>query len=103
MFSRADLHEVMGLRLGELPFGKPITPAAMRAGMARASYYQTTMRNVTIMAEKEGFSGEDKYTALAFYALLQLESMTSTYLRLSDRMLTQPVFMSAQNPEQSGK
>lgn len=73
MFSKYDLHEAMNLRPGTLPFNKPITPAEMRVGLARAQYYNQIIRNVSVMAEREGWSGEDKYTALAFYTMLQLE------------------------------
>lgn len=103
MFSKYDLHETMNLRPGELPFAKPPTPAAMRVGLARAQYYSTIVCNVSVMAEREGWSGEDKYTALAFYAMLQLESTTATYLRFSNSVLNKPLFMSVQQPELSGK
>lgn len=73
MFSRHDLHEAMGYKLGEVPFGKLTTPAEMRIGLARAQYYSPTIRNVRTLAEREGWNGEDTQTAIAFYTTLRLE------------------------------
>lgn len=81
----AELHEVMGYPLGELPFVKPPTAQEMRKGLARATYYATLLRNATMMAEREGWSGEDKYTAIAFY--LQLRNETLETLNLKQAML----------------
>lgn len=72
MFSKHDLHEAMKLPLGEWPT-KLITAAEMRVGLARANYYSTLLRDVSCMAEREGWTGEDKYTAMTFYLQLRLE------------------------------
>jgi hypothetical protein len=85
MFSKHDLHEAMGYRLGEMPFDKAPTPMEMRVGLARARYYNTILNRVECMVEKMGLSGEDKYTAIAFYAMLQNESLMNNVMRRAER------------------
>lgn len=81
MFSKYDLHEAMEYKPGETPRTSPPTPQQMRVGMARASYCSTILRQINNVAEHEGWSGEDKYTALAFYTTLQLEVYQMRELR----------------------
>jgi hypothetical protein len=81
MFSKHDLHEAMGYRLGEMPFCNPPTPQEMRKGLARAQYYCTILNRVANMAEHEGWTGEDKYAAAAFYLLLQNEQLMDNAMR----------------------
>lgn len=81
MFSKHDLHEAMKLKLGDVPWAEPFTPQQMRAGMARAMYGSPLIRQINNVAEREGWSGEDKYTALAFYTTLQLEILEDIAFR----------------------
>lgn len=104
MFSKYDLHEAMKLPLGEWPM-KPITPAEMRVGIARASYYSTIARQVSNMAECEGWTGEDKYTALAFHLMLRLEVLEDQNYRRAS-LEAHPMFLvpeSTYRPELGAK
>ena len=83
MFSKYDLHEAMKIEPGQWP-GKGFTPQEMRVGITRASYYSTIVRNVSATAEHEGWSGEDKFTAMAFHLLLRLETLEDLMLRRAD-------------------
>lgn len=103
-FGRYELHEAMELRHGELPFTKPITPAEMRVGLSKTARYNPVLGRVSNMAEMEGWTGEDKYTALAFYAMLQWESMQASYFRYAELSPSHPFFIDrAKKPEQNGK
>jgi hypothetical protein len=75
MFSTTYLHEAANLRPGDLPV-KEITPQEMRKALARAMYSSPLLRHVQNIAEREGWTGEDKFTALAFYAVLRMEDYT---------------------------
>ena len=78
MFSKHPLHEAMKIEPGQWP-SKGFTPQEMRVGIAKASYYSTIARNVSATAEHEGWSGEDKFTALAFHLLLRLETLECSH------------------------
>lgn len=83
----AELHEVMGYRMGELPFAAPPNPQLMRKGITRATHYSTLIRQVAVMAEREGWTGEDKYTAMTFYLLLRNEELETANF---DRFMRDP-------------
>lgn len=97
MFSKYDLHEAMNYRPGETPWVKPPTPQEMRVGIARASYYSTILRQINNVAEREGWSGEDKYTALAFYTTLQLEVYQIRELRRIELEPMPPFIVKSKN------
>lgn len=80
MFNTTYLHEAVRLLPGNLPEG-PISPQEMRKGIARALYNSPLIRHAHNMAEHEGWTGEDKYTALAFYAILRLEEREFDLIR----------------------
>lgn len=80
MFSLTYLHEAVRLRPGDLPEA-PISPQEMRKGIARVLYNSPLIRH---MAEYEGWTGEDKYTALAFYVILRLEEREFDLIRRAE-------------------
>ncbi len=45
------------------------TPAEMRAAIEHGGYDSPIIRNVMMMARRDGLTAEDAYSALAYYAL----------------------------------
>lgn len=83
------LHDVLNLRPGEISARVALkTPAEMRKAMLQAAYYSAQIHRVFQIADHEGFTGEDRYTALAFYLALENERLTDRYLR---RMMLEPL------------
>ena len=79
MFSKHDLHEAMNLSLGHYPVD--MTPQKMRIGLARAAHGNVVLRTLSMTADQEGWSGEDKFVAIAFYLLLHVEVLEDVNLR----------------------
>jgi hypothetical protein len=93
MFSRLELHEAMDMHPGDAWSTKPITPKEMRIGLAQASRYNVMVRRVEELAHREGWGGEDKYTALAFYLCLQNEVHVDNANRRLDLEVRPPFFI----------
>jgi hypothetical protein len=97
MFSTTYLHEAVNLRPGDLPI-EEITPQEMRKALARAIYSSPLLRHVQNMAEHEGWTGEDKFTALAFYAVLRMEEREFYDTRRAELEPAPPFFVTNVKP-----
>lgn len=74
------LHEAAKLNVGELPIN-PLTPNEMRKALEVAAYHSPWVRRAFEAARHEGWSGEDKYTLLAFHMTLENERRVESELR----------------------
>lgn len=72
-YTRAALHEEAGIAPGQYLWDKLPTPEQMRTQLAHAARHSHTIHNVCLTAEERGWSGEDKYTAMAWFAALEAE------------------------------
>jgi hypothetical protein len=97
MFSKYDLHEAMGYKLGETPWESPPTPQEMRVGLSRALYYSTLLRNAAMLSEREGWTDVDKYTAMAFYMTLAHEQLERNFLEVTARLPPPPIVIGGAN------
>lgn len=61
--------------------GKASTPTEMRAEISRLSRNDRMVRSILQSAEYSGQSAEDKYTMLAYYALVERDRFRITVLR----------------------
>lgn len=67
------LHDEAKIAPGQYLWDKQPTPQEMRQQLIRASRSSHVLCNVRIYAEREGWSGEDTYTAMAWFAMLEAE------------------------------
>lgn len=83
-----------GLKLppGEDP-SKPITFDGMRQRIAAARRDSSLINMAVREAEFAGLSGEDKYTMLAYRALIQLEEMHDRVMRFVESTPAPPIML----------
>lgn len=65
-----------------------MTPAEMRAEIFRWSYEDPIVRNCFAVADRDGLSGEDRFTLLAYHAL---RVKKEAYDMLLERAKVQPM------------
>lgn len=86
------------MRLGIEAKGPPSAPVQvldadeMRRAIFEASHESSLIRNVLVSADYRGSSAEDRYTMLAYHALVALETYWQRTLELT-RMLPNPPFV----------
>lgn len=62
--------------------GTVVTPNEMRAAIHKASLHSPLVRNIIGAADRAGATAEDRYTMLAYHALVQLETYYKQVLEL---------------------
>ena len=79
---------------------KADTPADMRAEIARLRRENVLVHNAMTKADIAGFSGEDRYTFMAYHALVALVSTQEAY---HDHMMRTPAqYFVVPNPNITG-
>lgn len=76
---------------GPVEHGECATPAGMRARINRYRHDDYLTCYVLDIADREGLSGEDRMTLLAFEALRRMETLQDR--ALADAMVTVPRFI----------
>lgn len=66
------------------------TPEEMRQAIHKASHESSLVRHTMYFADMRGLNGEDRYTALAYQALVALETYYQQYSELL-RLLPVPL------------
>lgn len=87
----SPLHDEINVPAGELPLGKPPTPNQMRQALIRVAHRSSpVLHRLWNMAQFEGLSGEDMYTAFAFYLQLEFENMQERLFRMAEHSISMP-------------
>lgn len=60
------------------------TPRGMRRRLREYARHNNLVHHVSELAYREGLSGEDEMTVLAYHALIQLEAMVEERLRIAN-------------------
>lgn len=69
------------------------TPKEMRAAIEEVIHHHPIVRNVLLMARRDGLSSEDTYSAVAYYALQMLVQTQTDYARVLSTMPMPPMFL----------
>ena len=77
------------------------TPTEMRAEIFRFQYHDPIVRAVMDTADYKGLNAEDRYTMLAYYALMEKIKTTNRLLEFA-RADTRPLIMTLDTDEARG-
>lgn len=87
----SPLHEQINLPAGEAFIGRMPHPNEMRQALTRVAHrHSPLLQRVWNMAQHDGLSGEDLYTAMAFYLQLEYENMHERLFSFASRALDAP-------------
>lgn len=93
-------HIAMGLAAPQTMIAKSeeSVPAGMRAAIYRGARESALIAQVLLEADMRGLNGEDRYTVLAYQALIQLEVTYRKLLEYINRSPLPPMLFTDKTP-----